>query len=384
MSEDRAAARSASAHGDARGAGARHARARAARGRRLPLRERTDARAGGGPRARARDAHERRGARGDRRPDRRGARGRAGGAAGHGRRACAASTRSPSRSAPRRRRAARDRRHRPARRRARRRAAWCSTTRATASAQQEDLEALVERDYGVQRLRVRARRAARRRAAGRGRALVPGASAGVGRRPLHRGRSGRARRAPGGAHPARARTRVRGQRTPSSRPVRDVSRDGRGCARGATPRRCARRPWAERADRGSRRPSLCAALSRPRRTLARLVFARSALLRFAVSASCARLPAHRWACPHRVCPPGAGCTTPTEHFHDFAHQAAAKGRRTLRPPLRARCVRRGHGRAPGQPAHPRGPLAGDRRRSRTSSIAAPPARTRAPATAPAS
>src|SRR5271165_3950203 len=32
------------------------------------------------------------------------------------------------------------------------------------------------------------------------------------------------------------------------------------------------------------------------------------------AASCARLPAHRWACPHRVCPTGAGCTTTTEHF----------------------------------------------------------------------
>src|SRR5271165_3872104 len=32
------------------------------------------------------------------------------------------------------------------------------------------------------------------------------------------------------------------------------------------------------------------------------------------AASCARLPAHRWACPSRVCPPGAGCTTTTEHF----------------------------------------------------------------------
>ncbi len=50
-----------------------------------------------------------------------------------------------------------------------------------------------------------------------------------------------------------------------------------------------------------------------------------------------------------------------EHFHDYANQAAAKGRRPLRPSLRARCVRRGHGRAAGQPAHPRGPHARDHR-----------------------
>ncbi len=55
----------------------------------------------------------------------------------------------------------------------------------------------------------------------------------------------------------------------------------------------------------------------------------------------------------------AGCTVPREHFHEPAQHAAAKGRRPLRPPLRARRVRRGHGGAAGQPADARGGHAGD-------------------------
>ena len=66
-------------------------------------------------------------------------------------------------------------------------------------------------------------------------------------------------------------------------------------------------------------------------------------------------------CAFAGLPTRRGCATPSEHSHDFAHQAAANGRRTLRPSFRARRLRRRHGGAAGQRPHARGDLAGDHR-----------------------
>ena len=63
-------------------------------------------------------------------------------------------------------------------------------------------------------------------------------------------------------------------------------------------------------------------------------------------------------------------------------RSPATGRRPLRPSIRARRLRRRHGRAPGQRAAPRRHRRGARRRSTTSSTAGPRAPTSAPATAP--
>ena len=103
---------------------------------------------------------------------------------------------------------------------------------------------------------LRARRAARRRAGGGGRPLVPGAPAGVGRRPLRRGRTaGSSKSASRSASSAPARARFAVSREPPSRPLRDVSRTGGPVLVERGARRSQSRPG-RRERIGLRRPSV--------------------------------------------------------------------------------------------------------------------------------
>ena len=228
---------------------------------------------------------------------RRGRAAQAGRPAGAAPATCGASTRSRSRSAPRE--PLLTRRHRPAGRRAGRRRCWSSTTRATGSGRRRTWTALVEREYGVQRLLyalavLRAGRAARG-----GRALVPGSGPSeLGRRPLRGAeqRAGLERR-----WRARSRARrgsgVRGQPAAPPGAVPDLP-GARGpvlLGRGGD---AARAPRGRAAGGPRRRPRSLSGCSsgpfrRPER-FARAVGLRGSLRCYAFcSASGARLPAPR-------------------------------------------------------------------------------------------